>query len=120
MTKEDRTLPSRGGWTLLSFTVVILLGPLWLAKHRLQCTPLPKPADAPAAQFSESRALRHVHDLVDGIGDRQVGHAACITPWRVHLLCSTTTKLPEFCTNCVCVCVHRSAAQAFNSLRVTC
>lgn len=57
---------------LLAVTVFLLSTPLWLAKHRLEWVPLPQPTTAPVTEFSELRAMQHVHHLVNGIGDRQV------------------------------------------------
>ncbi len=43
-----------------------------LSWHSVWWVPTPQPADAPAAQFSEGRAMAQTSALADDIGDRAV------------------------------------------------
>ena len=52
---------------------------------RIYWTPAPLAVETSARQFSEARALQHVHVLAGEIGERQVTHACAARPhlpWR--------------------------------------
>lgn len=62
-----------GGMNMLVLSCIILGTSLRLAYHRtFQWVPKPTADTVAGHLFSEQRALRHVHDLVNGIGDRQI------------------------------------------------